>query len=97
MAGNTVHTWYKMRGLPPTWANVGDSLSEMPAIKGPARDTLYWLETSMRITISKAVDRYGLDVVLSALGLNDKVAPRKEARRRHGSNSNRNLPRDNHR
>jgi hypothetical protein len=97
MAGNTVHTWYKVKGLEPTWDNEGDSLSEMPAVVSPDRDTLAWLETSMRITIRKAVDRYGLDVILSALGLSDMVTIRKEAKGKHGRHSDRSLPRSNHR
>lgn len=97
MASHSVHSWYQMRGVPPTWDKAGHSLSEMPAIKGQRRDLVNWLETSMRITIARAVDRYGLDVVLSALGLDDKVTPRKEARKPNGSKPIRNLPGNHHR
>ncbi len=70
-----VHSWFKVRGLDPTWTNDGFSASQSPVITEPVRDVLGWFEASVSKTIAKAVNRYGIERVLLALGLSDKVQP----------------------
>lgn len=90
-AGNTVHSWFKVRGLPQTWANEGFLHSEEPISLRGSKGQLDWMERSLRITIARAINSHGLARVLAALGLDDKVVPRKEARKAYGSDADRPL------
>lgn len=79
-----VHSWFARRGLIMPWL-VGDYCqSDSKPLAEPNRDVIAWFEDSVSKTVAREVKRVGLQRVLIALGLSDKVRPlRKEIT--HGS------------
>lgn len=94
---DTVHSWFQVRGLLMPWATEDSQLSVESSVLGVHRDPLAWFETSISKTVAKAINRYGLDRVLLALGLSDKVRPVAGRRRRDATNAPRSLQSDSRR
>lgn len=94
---HTVHSWFKVRGLPPTWNTEELPESQELAALKIGRDELGWFKSSLRITLTKAINRHGLPAVLEALGLSDLVEPRRRSLKGNGSNANRSVPSNHHR
>lgn len=72
---DTVHAWFRVRGLRMPWSTMDSELSVQLGVLEMHRDPLAWLETSVSKTIAKAVRRHGIERVLLALGLSDTVRP----------------------
>lgn len=70
-----VHSWWRQKGVVPTFDATGDPLNEKQYIEDATTDVLRWFETSVSITVARAVNRFGLQATLQALGLSALVAP----------------------
>jgi hypothetical protein len=75
---SAVASWYKVRGIQPSWSVNEFPLSEVPITKEVERDVLSWFDTSVSKTVASAVRRFGLATVLRALHLSEFVIPRAE-------------------
>src|SRR3982751_1158995 len=73
-----VHDFFKSKGVLPTFSKSdlpSVTLSQLPA---PDRDMLLWFESSVSVTVARAINRYGIPRTLEALGLSFLLPERKE-------------------
>jgi Replication initiation factor len=80
-----VRQWWAERGARPAWTSQEHAIISQLLIGEKQRDVLAWLTTSVSVTVRRAIDTYGLDVVVSALGLTDSF--RKFGGQQHGDHS----------
>jgi len=86
-----VHSWFSKRQLIPPWPADDTHHSDGTPLLEPERDTLAWLRSSVSKTVRNMIDRHGIEAVLLALGLSDKVAPIERRKRRAFTRTNRPL------
>lgn len=70
-----VHRWFSTRRLLVPFAPEDSRYSCEQSLVERNRDALAWFETSISKTIAREINRHGLERVLTALGLADKVRP----------------------
>lgn len=74
-ASHTVYNWFSQRGLIMPWVESDFRPTDGLRLTEVNRDVLCWFEESVSKTIAREVKRVGLQRVLIALGLSDKVRP----------------------
>lgn len=82
-----VKQWFSMRGVHVPYDVSEYRYSSEVAIGESNRDVLAWFESSVSKTLAKAIARYGIERVLSALDLNDKVRVIPERRKRRSADT----------
>lgn len=75
-----IHSFWRSKGVEPTFEPSKGARLEPLSIDSPERDVLTWFETSLSITVARAIKRHGLKATLDALGLSALVAPHTERR-----------------
>lgn len=73
LVSRLVHDYYTRTGVEPAFSPPSDEIAFQPTIATPSRDVLTWMRSSLSITIAKAINRHGREVVLQALGLSDLI------------------------
>lgn len=68
-----VHAWYTKRGVQPSFSPPDADNASQHAIAGPTRDVLAWFRSSVSVTIRRAMNDHGREVVLDALGLSNQI------------------------
>lgn len=76
-----VWTWFSARGVAPIWDLMArsENLNPTPRLHSP--DVLLWFEQTLSKTVRKAARKYGLDRVITSLGLRDLVEAELQERR----------------
>lgn len=69
-----VHTWLTARGVEPPWPAVNSFADESLARADVDRDVLTWFNSSVSVSVHRAIKQFGLKAVLEALHLQDVVA-----------------------
>lgn len=70
-----VHSWFAKRNVAPPWEASSYRHSDGLSLTEKTRDVLAWFEDSVSKTVAREINRVGIERVLSALGLSDKVQP----------------------
>jgi len=92
LSAQLVHCWFNTRGLRPTFPIEESAYLKQLPLKDADRDTLGWIEASLRVTIAKQINRYGLPRVLDALGLSHLVQPIVRRTKTHATDPARPVP-----
>jgi hypothetical protein len=71
-ATNCIRAVTHSKGLDPLWICPSNLIAWERTVTKPSRDVLAWLNSSVRITVQKAINKYGRQMVLEALGLDQK-------------------------
>jgi hypothetical protein len=73
VALSLVHRWFDTRGVAPIFPPAEFSCPHEPSPSNSKHDVLLWFETSLSVTVAKAVKAHGLRRVLEALCLLNQV------------------------
>lgn len=80
VASAVVASWFKSRGVRPTWSSCEFSGLQNVFPSEAQRDVLLWFETSLSKTIARAIKQNGVSAVLDALHLSQYVIERPKRR-----------------
>lgn len=75
-----VHHWFETRGVRPTWSVGESSHLERVSTRETERDILSWFDSSLSITLAKAIRRYGVAAVVESLHLSPYVIVKPQRR-----------------
>jgi hypothetical protein len=78
VALSVVHDHFSARGVSPVFTPDPTFCPQKPVSADVSRNTLTWFEQSLSITVRRAINRYGLERVLEALGLASQVEPKRQ-------------------
>lgn len=70
-----VRSWWTLRDVRPPWAPADSSFRREADIRVHDADVLAWYESSVSVSIGRAISQYGLSAVLKALHLHKLVQP----------------------
>lgn len=74
-ARDQVHAWWATKGVEPSFTRADSPRLEVDFCIDRNRDVLTWFESSVSITVARAIKRHGLQATLQALGLSALVTP----------------------
>jgi len=89
VAGRYVWEHFNALGVTPIYVSAELLCPHKPTRNDFSRDVLSWFEDSLRITVAKAVRRYGAARVIESLGLTGAVDVRPERSEDHGTRTRR--------
>lgn len=73
-----VHEFFTSKGVLPTFSKSNAPSVTLSQLPTPDRDMLQWFESSVSVTVARAIKRHGIARTLEALGLSFLTPERKE-------------------